>query len=29
MKFVTTPVKNAQRVACTRGCADGPAMWGN
>ena len=29
MKLVTTPVKIAQRVACTRGCAVGPAMWGN
>jgi len=28
MKFVTTPVKNAHRVAYTRGCAEGPAMWG-
>ena len=28
-KMVITPVKNAQRVACTRGCANGPAMWGN
>ena len=26
-KMVTTPVKNAQRVACTRGWADDPAMW--
>jgi len=29
MKFVTTPFKSARRVACTRGCAEGPAMWGN
>jgi hypothetical protein len=29
MKLVTTPIKNAQRVACTRGCAAGPAMWWN
>ena len=29
MKFVTTPVKIAQREACDRGCANGPAMWGN
>jgi len=28
-KMVTTSFKNAQRVACTRGCADGPAMWGD
>ena len=28
-KMVTTPIKNAQCVACTRGCADGPAMWGD
>ena len=27
-KMVTPPVKNAQRVACIRGCTDGPAMWG-
>ncbi len=25
-KRVITPVKHAQRVACTRGCAIGPAM---
>ena len=30
MKFVSTPVKShIQHVSCTRGCADGPAMWGN
>jgi hypothetical protein len=28
-KIVTTPVKSAHREACTRGCADGPAMWGD
>ena len=28
-KVVTTPVNIAQREACTRGCAKGPAMWGN
>ena len=27
MKFVTTPVKIAQREACTRGRAHGPAMF--
>ena len=29
MKLLKTSVKIAQRVACTSGCADGPAMWGN
>ena len=28
-KMVTTSVKNVQRVACTRGCDEGPAMWGD
>ena len=28
-KMVTTSVTIAQRVSCTRGCADGPAMWGD
>ncbi len=27
--MVTTPVKKAQRVACTRDCVIGPAMWGD
>ena len=30
MKLVTTPIfLGAQRKACSRCCADGPAMWGN
>jgi hypothetical protein len=29
LKLVTTPVKGAQCVACTRVCAAGPAIWGN
>ena len=28
-KMVTTPVINAQRVACTKGYVEGPAMWGD
>ena len=28
-KMVTTPVKDANRETCTRGCAIGPAMWGD
>jgi len=27
MIFFTTLVKNAQRVACARGCAEDPTMW--
>jgi len=29
IKMVTKPVKSAQREECTRGCADGLAMWGS